>query len=258
MEPARLTPPDAEAAPRTVVVAAMAAELAGVLSGMRVTCRRRFDGCTGVWGTLGSVPVVIAWTGEGRSSARRGAGWVLGKVVAARLMVVGVSGGLSPDLTREALVVGRRVLDGCGPAPSPDPTWTENVLRMRSARAGTVVTVDHMLGTPEAKADTWSEFGRPDAAAADLETAAFAEAAAATGTPYLVVRAISDAAQDALPLDFERFRDVRGRIRRARVVGHALRHPSVIGDLLTLRSRVARCAARLARFVPAVLPGAAR
>lgn len=85
-------------------------------------------------------------------------------------------------------------------------------------------------------------------AAVDLETAAWARLAGGCGIPDLAVRAISDSAQETLPLDFNRFRDAGGSVLRSWVALHALGHPSVIAELRRLRRRLRRCAERLADF----------
>jgi len=89
--------------------------------------------------------------------------------------------------------------------------------------------------------------------AADMESAAWARAAAARGVPYLVVRAISDALEDELPAYLPRCVGADGRIRRVAVVAHALRQPATIPTLLRMRRRVARCGEKLALFLRALL-----
>jgi hypothetical protein len=87
----------------------------------------------------------------------------------------------------------------------------------------------------------------------DLESATYARIAGSRGLDWLVARAVSDTAEEKLPLDFNRYRDARGAVRRGRVALYALRHPSVIPRLLGLGRRVADCAGRLADLTESTL-----
>jgi len=91
--------------------------------------------------------------------------------------------------------------------------------------------------------------------AVDLETAAYARVAAGRGVPYAVVRAISDGADEELPLDFERYRRPDGTLDRARVLRHALGHPATLAPLWRLKRRMDLCSQRLADQVSAWIEG---
>lgn len=71
--------------------------------------------------------------------------------------------------------------------------------------------------------------------------------------PYLVLRAVSDSYDEALPLDFNRFRKPDGGSDRGRVLRYSLRHPSIVPELMQLRERLRHCAGRLADLVEEVL-----
>ena len=92
----------------------------------------------------------------------------------------------------------------------------------------------------------------------DLESAACAEAAAARGIPYLVLRSVCDPAEEDLPFDLNHCRDRAGGVRRVRVMSRALLHPSYVGGLWVLRQRVARGSHRIAGLVQALLNGEPR
>jgi adenosylhomocysteine nucleosidase len=232
----------------TAVVAAMSEELAPLLRRIRVDRRRRLGSCEAVWGRLGRARVVIVHTGEGPGLASRGAATILDNIPVDRLLVTGLSGGLSTSLELGDLLIGRRVFRGGKPAPAPDPDWTTAALRRPEAEEATFVCTPAILSTRTSKAALRRTFDAPGPAAVDLETAAFAEAAAQRGVPYLAVRAVCDTLDEELPLDFERFRDDSGRILRGQVARHALLHPRVVGPLREMRRRVSLCAERLARF----------
>ena len=69
------------------------------------------------------------------------------------------------------------------------------------------------------------ELARCGALAADMESAAVAEAARCAGVPWLAVRAVADAADVRLPLGIVRALDRQGRMRVTRLATALLRHP---------------------------------
>jgi nucleoside phosphorylase len=231
----------------------MREELAPLLALTAVERRGKIDSCDVAWGTLAGAPVVIARTGEGQVMAERGSAALLKEVPARRLLVVGISGGLTPDLEPGALIVGRQVLQDGKAAPAPDGAWTAAALRMDGAAGGTLITTREILCTVACKTAAREQLGGPGPAAVDLETAVHARAAVAAGVPWLAVRAVCDTADEDLPIDFNRFRDDQGRVQRDRIMYHAMSHPSVVRGLRDMQKRVSLCAGRLAPFVQRLL-----
>jgi hypothetical protein len=90
-------------------------------------------------------------------------------------------------------------------------------------------------------------------AAVDLESAAFAAAATARGLPWLILRAISDGAAEALPSLLNSCLDEGGAIRRRLLAVRLLGQPSAVPQLLALRQRVRTCAVALAAAATAVI-----
>ena len=80
-----------------------------------------------------------------------------------------------------------------------------------------------------------------------------ARESARSGVAFLVLRSVSDAYNEALPLDFNRFRRPDGSSDRLGVLRYALLHPSVVPELMQLRDRLRVCAARLADCLEEVL-----
>lgn len=225
-----------------------------------------------VRGRLAGRELALIVTGDGAGNAGPGLRRALRVVEPGRLVVIGVGGGLAPELAPGSLVVGRRVVDAGGRVLVADPELVEaarDALR-RNAREGVVATLARLADTPARKAALRSggRFGggaaetlRPDVA--DLESAVYAAEARAAGLPWVVLRAVSDAAWESLPAYLERSRDGRGGVRRSRVLAHALLRPWTFPDLLRLRGRVRVAAARLADAVESTVavvpatPGAA-
>ena len=92
--------------------------------------------------------------------------------------------------------------------------------------------------------------GAPGAIACDMEASAVAEAAAAGDLPFYCVRVVTDTANEDLPLDFNRYRDERGRFDRLRIAGGALSHPfSVLPALLRFDGVCSRASDALGDFL---------
>ena len=239
--------------PVTAVVTALPEELAPLVARTAVVRKLRAGSLRVYCGRLGRVPVVLARTGDGAKRAESGVEKLLADFPVGRLLVVGIAGGLSPSLGAGALVVAREVRDGQASAPSPDPAWVQRALRLEGTSGATVVSADRILSTPAAKREAWRALPHGGPAVVDLESATLARAAAARGVPYLVVRAVSDPVEEALPFDPNRCVDRYGGLRRHRVLAQALLRPSSLGPLWRLRRRGRRCAGRLAELVDELL-----
>ncbi len=229
-----------------VVLAAMREEVAPLLARLEDCHPVPLDDAGAVEGKLGGVPVVVAWSGDGAAQARRGIAAVLDRWPARRLLVLGVAGGLTPDLPECALVLVDRIVDGGSRVPAPDPRWAGQAREVGDLAVGPLFSSPRMLCSREEKAQAREQFGFETAAMVDLESAVFARAAGERGIPFLVIRAVSDPADESLPIDFNACVDAHGRISRGRVIRRALARPAAMRGLWRLRGRLNRCAAGLA------------
>jgi adenosylhomocysteine nucleosidase len=233
------------------IVAALPEELNGVArraTGLRAEHRGEIRGRVG---RLGGTRVVLVVTGDGARNARWGLGRVLAAFEPGRCLVAGLAGALTTDLQVGDVVAARRILSTAGEAPAPDADWLARAAR--SLPVATVFSAERIAHTVQGKADLRQHLQGEGPAVVDLESATFAGVAAAAGTPYVVLRAVSDLAGEALPFDFERFRDERGSVSRARVARFAALRPRAAARLLDLRRRVELCAYRLADAVEEAL-----
>jgi adenosylhomocysteine nucleosidase len=102
-------------------------------------------------------------------------------------------------------------------------------------------TIDRVAVTAAEKRELRESTG---AAAVDMESAALAEKAGEWGVPFHVIRAVSDRADEDMPLDFNSYRGPDGRFSRSRIALAALASPfSRVPALLRL-DRNCRIAAR--------------
>jgi adenosylhomocysteine nucleosidase len=173
----------------------------------------------------------------------------------ASLIVVGVAGGLSPALPLGALLVAHEVVEDGWPVPAPDEAWLQRARRATGATPATFVSTRNMLCTPQDKAHAYSNLAGGGVAAVDLETATFARAASERGLPYVALRAISDTAEESLPLDFNTLRDRTGAVDSRLVALRALTRPRLLPSLWDWRRRLSLCSENLARAVQTLLAG---
>lgn len=127
---------------------------------------------------------------------------------------------------------------------------------MRSAgdpAAGLIFTVDQPVVQARQKAALAAALAGEEPAAVDMESAAWARAAAAHGVPYAIVRAVADTAAEDLPDFLPRCVGADGGIRRSAVVRRALTRPASWAALLAMRRRLAHGAEKLAAFLERLL-----
>jgi len=200
--------------------------------------------------------VALAITGDGERNAQAGAAAALGRLRPRVVIGIGVAGALSPELATGELVLGRRVMREQGDAGEVPPPWLVEAARPTGARPAALISVPRLAATVTEKqrlAAIAAARAPGLVAAVDLESAAFAAAAIARGLPWLILRAISDSASEALPQLLSRCLDDGGAVRRGLLAARLLGAPSALPQLLRLRQRVRACAAALAAATTAVI-----
>ncbi|HVS12614.1 MAG TPA: hypothetical protein VMV46_01725 [Thermoanaerobaculia bacterium] len=239
-----------------VVISAMAEELAPLAG--RLVDRRRGPGPRSVSGCLAGEPLLLTWTGPGRTQARAGRRRLRRELAEEPRMslLVGVAGGLDPALRRGDVVRVERAL-----RLEAHP-WSAAPLERRVdvAGGGVAVTVDGIVASAGEKSALWTRLGRPPAAVVDMETfhwlAELSEVVgreAEPGASPVVLRAVSDPAGLSLPGFLAGCVSTGGGISRARVAaGVALRPWSVLA-LVRLRRDVRHAAIRIADAVEAAV-----
>jgi adenosylhomocysteine nucleosidase len=228
----------------TAIVAPLAEEVAAVLRRLTDPRAERRSELRAHRGSLAGRQVVVASTGDGARRAALGLRGVVDAWSPTRVLVLGVAAGLSEGLDIGRLVLGERLLDDCGEAPPPDLEWGRRAAI--DALAGTVFSAGRIAVTAQEKRATRARLETEGAVVLDLESAALARQANATGRPFVVLRAVSDRFDESLPLDFNLFVDEDGGVRRDEVVRHVALRPHLLPALIELRRRVERCARALA------------
>lgn len=198
-------------------------------------------------GRLAGFPVILATTGDGAERAQRGTEALLAALPVRALLALGVAGGLTPALEINDLVLGAEVVDAeRNQALSPSADALALAERTTGARPALLLSTRRLALTAERKAELARDHAPGRLAAVDLESCRYAAAATAAGVPWMVMRAISDTATEALPQLLERCLDADGGIDRKRVARQLLRQPAALPRLLQMRRRVERAAERLA------------
>jgi adenosylhomocysteine nucleosidase len=253
----------------TAIVAAMPEEMAPLrarATGLRHPPGAGLDVMTG---RLGDRPVALAVTGDGERNARRGLATLLAAGPVERVIAIGVAGGLSPGLGEGSLVVAAWVVPERGAASAADaagadarlradPSLVAWAARATGARPGVIVSADRIADSVAEKRRLLGLAGAGDApAVVDLESASYAATAEHMGIPWIMLRAVSDACDEALPPLLNRCRDTGGAVRRAAVARGLLTDPGALPALLALRRRVRQYADVLATAVEALLRASA-
>jgi nucleoside phosphorylase len=232
------------------------AEIAPALAALRGARPFRRAGQRFVAGELDGRRALLTRTGVGGRAATAGAqhthdqldelGWR-----DARIVVMGVAGGLSPSARFGEVFVCRR----CRRFDLEDRETGS--FELATPQSGTplaeLLTLDRVIVSPTAKSELWHRLGAPQAAAVDMETFYSVERFAAVGREVLAVRAISDGPSDALPPWLAECADSGGGLSTARVAARALVRPLSVPALLELRRRVAVASQRLCDSVRELL-----
>ena len=144
---------------------------------------------------VGGTQAVLVASGAGRLAAARAAREALGTFECRAIVSTGFAGALDPTLQVGDVLLADCVRHGPNSYPALLPeSCPERV------RRGSLVTVDEVVQTARAK----RALASGGAAAVDMEAAAVAAVAAERGLAFYCVRAISDRADQDLPVDFNR------------------------------------------------------
>jgi hopanoid-associated phosphorylase len=173
---------------------------------------------------------LIACSGGRPAKAAECADYLL-KAGAEGLVSFGVAGGLDPGLAPGALVIGTEV-DLGGASLKADEAWAGRLRDvLPGAHLGIVCgAVDPVL-TAAAKASLHAE---SNGLVIDLESGAVAEACAAAGKPFAVIRAVADPAERAIPEFALKGLAEDGRTRALPVILGLLGRPHLLPALLGL------------------------
>ena len=183
-------------------------------------------------------PALFVANGPGPKLAAEAVRVVIERQPVAALVSVGFCGGLNPDLAVGDIFIATGVV-GVGPVLQPSGALAPH-------KAGALISTDEVAVTSAQK----TKLRQTGADAVEMEAGAVAQAAKENHIPFYCVRVVTDAADEDLPLDFNRMRDRDGRFSRARILAAACRRPGVIfPELMRFNERCKNASEALGDFV---------
>jgi adenosylhomocysteine nucleosidase len=186
-------------------------------------------------GSLYGLDVTVGFSGGSAERARLETERLVAEGAAA-LVSFGLAGGLAPGLQTGELLLPHTVRSAGSESWSVDPVWRERVCT-RLARggfepkAGALVGSDRIVSTAS---DKRALFDASGAQAVDMESHEVATVAAASGLPFLVIRALADPHDQVIPQVAREALRPDGRIRVQATFGGLLRRPSELIALFRL------------------------
>ena len=206
------------------IIGAMSDEVDGLIAKLDGHCEELVSGIKFHTGTLYGKSVVIARCGVGKVFAAMCATAMIIKYSPCLIVNTGVGGALSSSLSCADIVVATKLVQhdmDTSPLGDPvgmisginkvyfdaDESAAEALMAAANklslpAKRGVIASGDQFVASKEEKDRIVSTFG---ADVCEMEGAAIAQAAYVSGTPFAVVRAISDGADGNSPMDFPTF-----------------------------------------------------
>jgi adenosylhomocysteine nucleosidase len=160
-------------------------------------------------------------------------------------IAAGFVGGLNPAYRAGDVLVASSIRDGeTQRSIASDPRLVGLAEESGARRIGTLCTSAYAISTIDDK----RRLGRT-ADAVDMESFFILNEAQEREIAGVAIRAVSDAADEHLPMDFTQILDDRGRVRIARLAREIARSPQRIPGLIRLGSASRRGAQRLAKVL---------
>ena len=179
-------------------------------------------------------------TGMGRKNATQSLSNYLDHHRPQAVISAGFAGGLNPNLETGTVLF---------QFPQPLPVKLEG--DFEGARAGRFRCSDRIVVTRSEKALLWEATGHD---AVEMESEPICQVAASHRIPSLILRVISDSANDDLPLDFNRLVTRDMRISLPKLGLTLARHPTKIPKLIRFHRTIQRAATRLSDAIDWLLP----
>ena len=213
------------------IIGAMDAEVAALKSKMNIESTETVSGIEFCRGTLCGKEVVVAKCGVGKVFAAICAQTMIIKFGATHLINTGVGGALDPKLALLDLVISDKVVQhDMDTSPLGDPVglvsginrvYFEASTRLIDAAkatgvpcvTGTVASGDQFIADGTVKATITERFG---ASICEMEGAAIGHVCFVNGVDFLIVRAVSDSANENSVMDFPQL------VSRAAVISSTL------------------------------------
>jgi nucleoside phosphorylase len=157
----------------------------------------------------------------------------------------GLAGSLKPECVPEEIIAPKRIVSLRGATGAAVTTGLLMLAQEMNAKVvGTMITVDHIVETAGEK-KRLSIFGE----AVDMESFHVMTGFESNRIPVVTIRAISDAYNEDLPLDFVKCLTPQGAVKPGAVLGHLFRNPTKIPALILFGQQSKAAARKLALFL---------
>ena len=216
-------------------------------------CGRRRSGGVQWQGALATdLPLTLIRSGPGTQNAAAAACDLVSRGMG-MLGSVGISGGLSPEVSAGDLILAHDILERTGntfqriwraDSRFLAPMYTAIQTAGLCVHQGTSVTVQRPVLTREEKAACFRETG---ALAADMESAAVARQAEAAGLPFFALRAVCDPVWVSLPPFIPDCLDQRGEVRLLYLGGRLFKRPFSMLRLIRMQRGLRKALTQLKR-----------
>ena len=183
---------------------------------------------------------LILITGMGKKNAGDSIRKALQQVRPAMVLSCGFAGGLNPQLPSETVVF-----------DAADPEIETTLLGI-GAFAVKFYCADRVAVTVAEKSALRKSTG---ADAVEMESAVIGGVCSDAGIPFATVRVILDAADEDLPLDFNRLMNANQEMSYLKLTGALLKSPGKIGKLKKFQKRCQAAALKLASTLVKIIPG---
>lgn len=162
----------------------------------------------------------------------------------------GLAGALRPEYQLGEVLAARSVsaFSHAGGSSGQALECSASLVSFASECGATVANRFYTSGRAIARAEEKRQLGH-SSDAVEMESAGILRAAMEDGIPAVAIRAISDLAEEDLPLDMAGVFNDEGRVSVPRVIGQVALHPASIPGLVKLGKQSKLAAESLARFL---------
>ena len=178
-------------------------------------------------------------TGMGKTNAEKAITEALQKIQPVRVVSSGFAGGLNPQITSGTVVFEGADLE------------TETALLRLNALSIRFHCADRVATTVAEKCQVRKTTG---ADAVEMESLIIGDVCRKAGIPFTTVRVILDAADEDLPLDFNRLMTAKQKLSGLKLAGALLKAPGKIGELKRFQKRCQAAARTLATALVRIIP----
>ena len=183
---------------------------------------------------------LVLLTGMGKKNAEDSICKALRQVRPAMVLSCGFAGGLNPGLPSETIVF-----------EAADPA-IEATLLGKGAFGVKFHCADRVAVTAAEKSELRKSTG---ADVVEMESAVIGAVCNDAGIPFATVRVILDAADEDLPLDFNRLMTANQKMSYLKLTGALMKSPGKIGELKKFQKRCQAAALKLAATLVHIIPG---